>query len=203
MAVELPFSQACENNKRFILAILHRHLGAARNGSILEIGSGTGQHAEFFAAALPALNWLASDLRENLAGLNRRIEAAELENLPAALELDVTSERWPLERVDHVFSANSLHIMPASSVECFFAGVGQRLQQGGLLFVYGPFKYGGQFTTPSNEAFDGWLKARDPRSGVRDFETVNGLARQADLALLEDNPMPANNQMLVWRKTAS
>jgi len=102
--------------------------------------------------------------------------------------------------VDAVFTSNTLHIIDTASVENFFLGAGRCLAAGGLLLIYGPFKYGGEFTTQSNASFDGWLKERDPRSGLRDFEWVDELASAQDLLLLEDNAMPANNQLLVWRK---
>ena len=195
----LPFSQACENNKTFILEILQRHLTS--HGRVLEIGSGTGQHAEYFAARFPDLTWLCTDLAENLPGLNQRILQAALPNLPTAVELDVTRHDWPAGKVRAVFSANTLHIMPASAVKDFFPGVARQLETDGLLLVYGPFKYQGEFTTESNARFDQWLKARDPASGIRDFETLIGYAKEVGLELLEDNAMPANNQLLVWRRT--
>jgi len=195
----LPFSQACENNKDYILAILRRHLESCDRA--LEIGSGTGQHGTHFAAALPHLTWLSSDLQESLEGLNRRIAACSLPNLPPALELDVTWAEWPVDDISAVFSANTLHIMAASHVELFFRGVARHLPRSGRLLVYGPFKYRGQFTTRSNADFDIWLKNRDPRSGIRDFETVNRYAEQHGMRLLEDNAMPANNQLLVWEMT--
>ncbi len=195
----LPFSQASENNKSYILNSLRRHLSQA--DQVLEIGSGTGQHAEYFAMELPHIAWLSTDLRENLSNLNRRLTLAALPNLPAAIELDVTWSEWPLEQVGNIFSANSLHIMPESAVRSFFKGVMRHVADEGLLLVYGPFKYQGEFTTESNARFDQWLKARDPDSGIRDFETINSYALACGLELLEDNPMPANNQLLVWRRS--
>lgn len=195
----LPFSQASENNKPFILPILRRHLGQTHR--VLEVGSGTGQHAEYFAAELPHLLWQSSDLAENIPDLNRRLQQADRTNLPAARLLDVTDSDWGYGYVEAIFTANSLHIMSESSVAAFFAGVGRHLARDGLLLVYGPFKYQGDFTTESNARFDEWLKVRNPVSGIRDFETVNSYAGKIGLTLLEDNPMPANNQLLVWRRT--
>ncbi len=195
----MPFSQACENNKLPILEILKRHLESGRNRqSLLEIASGTGQHAVFFAESMPFLNWQATETSTNLEILKPRIADAELPNLSTPLALDVNGQ-WPMGIVDAVFSANSLHIISTRSVENFFMGVGLQLRAGGLLFVYGPFKYGEQFTSESNDRFDDWLRERDPASGIRDFEWVNDLATNAGLDLLEDNPMPANNQLLVWK----
>lgn len=195
----MPFSQACENNKLPILEVLKRHLETGQNRqTLLEIASGTGQHAAFFAAALPFLTWQATETSDNLEILRPRIADAELPNLPMPQALDVNGQ-WPMGIVDAVFSANSLHIISTRSVENFFMGVGLQLRAGGLLFVYGPFKYDEQFTSESNDRFDDWLKERDPASGIRDFEWVNDLATKAGLDLLEDNPMPANNQLLVWK----
>lgn len=198
MSTSLPFSQSCENNKDPILDVLIRHFTHA--GNVLEIAGGTGQHAEYFATHLPFLQWQSSDIPENVASLNLRIAAADLINLPLAIALDVTQSDWGVKEIDYVFSANSLHIMPATAVVDFFAHMNDVLVPGGILCVYGPFKYKGDFTTPSNAQFDVWLKNRNPLSGVRDFETVNALAQSAGLALLEDNAMPANNQLLVWQK---
>lgn len=196
---ELPFSQACENNKQVILQVLKRHL--QEGDHVLELAGGTGQHAVHFAENLPQLHWQSSDIPSNVDSLNLRIDEAQLPNLPSAITLDVNALSWGCDRPSAIFSANSLHIMSADSVENFFRGVGEHLVQDGKLIVYGPFKYGGEFTTPSNEGFDRWLKDRDPVSGVRDFEWVDELARQAGLEFVEDNAMPANNQCVVWRKT--
>ncbi|MGI9250396.1 MAG: DUF938 domain-containing protein [Pseudohongiellaceae bacterium] len=214
MTASLPFSQASENNKRPILDILKRHLSG--KSRLLEIGGGTGQHAVFFAEQFPGLIWQSSDVADNVASLNQRIAASALPNLPSAIALDVndppqlTGAEGSLAspRAGHpasanyeaVFSANSLHIMSMDSVVNFFSTVGGCLGAGGLLLVYGPFKYGGEFTTDSNAQFDIWLKQRDPVSGVRDFERVNALAVAEGLSLAEDNAMPANNQLLVWRR---
>ena len=195
----LPFSQASENNKRVILEVLAQHLTGG--DSVLEIGGGSGQHAVFFATCLRELHWQSSDVLSNFDSLNLRTSAAQLPNLPAAISLDVNDSDWNCPSCNVIYSANSLHIMAAASVENFFAGAGTLLHENGLLLAYGPFKYGGAFTTKSNARFDLWLKDRDPLSGVRDFEWVNGLAGSAGLSLIEDNAMPANNQFLVWKKT--
>lgn len=196
---DLPFSQASENNKQVILGILTRHL---KDGDdVLELAGGTGQHAVHFAANLPKLRWQSSDIPSNVDNLNLRLSAAKLENLPAAIAIDVNHFPWPSGSPSAVFSANSLHIMSADSVENFFKGIDEILQADGRLLIYGPFKYAGEFTTESNEGFDQWLKDRDPESGIRDFEWVNELAENAKLSLIEDNAMPANNQLLVWKKS--
>lgn len=192
---DLPFSQACENNKQPILDVLLRHLDDCR--SVLEIGGGTGQHAVYFAQHFAKVLWQSTDVPGNVDALNLRIEQAQLENLPRAIALDVNQKPWPSVSGDALFTANSLHIMSADSVENFFTEVGDHCKR--KLLVYGPFKYAGEFTTESNAHFDLWLKDRDPQSGVRDFEWVNRLAGAAGFELLEDNAMPANNQLLVWQ----
>ncbi len=198
MTNPLPFSQPSENNKQVILDILKRHLATA--DSLLEIGGGSGQHAVFFAEQFPRLRWQSSDIPSNVDSLNLRIAAAQLPNLPAAFALDVNDAPWNCCQCKAIYTANSLHIMSADSVENFFDGVAGQLQEGGRLMVYGPFRYDGAFTTESNARFDLWLKGRDPLSGIRDFEWVNSLASNAGLQLLEDNAMPANNQFLIWKK---
>ena len=200
MENQLPFSQACENNKQPILDVLQQHV--LNKETLLEIGGGTGQHAVFFAEQFPELQWLSTDVPSAVDTLNLRIKEANYPNLPLAFAIDVTAPTWKCEIVDAIFTANTLHIMGTAAVEKFFEGVGRNLLAGGLLLVYGPFKYRGKFTTDSNAQFDRWLKDRDPQSGVRDFEWVNELAENIGLVLVEDNAMPANNQLLVWRMTA-
>src|SRR5690606_26820083 len=168
--------------------------------------SGTGQHAVHFAAAMPWLRWQCSDRTEHLPGIRAWLDDAALANTPPPLELDVASDAWPRAgtadgRFDAAFSANTLHIMGWPEVEAFFAGVGRVLGDGGVLVVYGPFNDGGAYTSDSNRDFDGWLKARDPRSGIRDFEAVDALARGVGLRLLGDMAMPANNRCIAWRRT--
>jgi SAM-dependent methyltransferase len=195
---EKPWSQACENNKGPILAVLRRYLTDAR--TVLEIGSGTGQHAVFFAAALPRLVWQCSDLPANHAGIRLWLEEAGLTNVRPPLALDVTAENWGVAEVDAVFSANTAHIMHWPAVRAMIRGVGRVLKPDGLLLVYGPFSYGGRHTSESNARFDLSLRASDPGMGVRDFDAVAREAEAAGLGLVEDCPMPANNRLLVWQR---
>jgi SAM-dependent methyltransferase len=196
-----PFSEASERNKEPILRILE---GAFRNcRTVLEIGSGTGQHAVHFARHLPHLAWQPTDLAEGLPDLEKRVELEGPENLLPPIELDVRAHPWPVEPVAGIFTANTLHIMDWRSVEHFFEGVGRVLKPAGVLCVYGPFRYRGAFTTASNADFDRYLKVRDPASGIRDFEAVDALARGIGLALTADHAMPANNQMLVWSSSGA
>jgi Protein of unknown function (DUF938). len=196
--VTKPFAPSCERNQGPILEVLLRHLGGTRR--VLEIGSGTGQHAMHFAAAMPWLVWQSSDRADNLPGIAAWLDDAALPNTPPAIELDVDAP-WPDTTFDAVFTANSLHIMGWPQVEAFFAGVGAVLEVGGLLVVYGPFNYNGDFTSDSNRAFEQWLKDRDPASGIRDFEAIDTLARGIGLVLIEDNAMPANNRCLAWQRS--
>lgn len=197
--MEKPFSQACENNKRPILGVLQQAF--AQVDRVLEIGSGTGQHAVFFAEAMPWLIWQPSDRAENLPGIRAWCEAAALPNLRQPLTLDVAAAPWPDAGFDAVFSANTAHIMSWQAVELFVAGVGALLLSGGVFCLYGPFNYAGRYTSASNAQFDAWLKERDPLSGVRDFEALDALAHSAGLILAADHPLPANNRALVWRKS--
>jgi len=195
----LPFSPACERNREPILAVLRGCL--AEPARVLEIGGGTGQHAEHFASQLPLLHWQSSDRADYLPGLAARIRYAALPNLPAPVELDVARrELWPTESFDAAYSANTLHIMGWPEVEQFFAMVGEVLEPESTLIVYGPLNYGGRFTSESNAAFDAQLRADDPKRGIRDFEAVDALARAQGFRLAADIAMPANNRCLVWRR---
>ena len=193
-----PYSESCDQNRDAILKVIQPLLEKAR--SILEVGSGTGQHAVFMAAEMPHLQWHTSDRREHHPGISQWLAEAGLDNLHAPLELDVLCDSWPDREFDAVFSANTVHIMHWQDVEAFIAGVGQVLQSEGLFLLYGPFNYNGQFTSESNARFDLWLKERDSQSGVRDFESLNRLAMDAGLELMQDVAMPANNRILCWRK---
>ena len=197
----LAVSEACERNKGPILAVLTGALAAEH--SVLEIGSGTGQHAVHFARHLPHLSWQPSERSGELAALSERIRLEGPPNLRPAIELDVRSRPWPVSGVDAVFSANTLHIMAWAEVEEFFRGVGAVLRRPGVLCVYGPFRYGGEYTSASNADFDRYLHIRDPASGVRDFEALAALAAAQGLALAADHAMPANNRTLVWRRQAA
>ena len=192
-----PFSPSCERNRDPILAVL-RHQFAHRM-QVLEVGSGTGQHAVHFAAAMPWLRWQCSDRAQYLPGIQRWLDEAALPNTPAPLLLDVATGPWPSKTYDAVFSANTLHIMGWPEVEACFAGLDRALADAATLVVYGPFNYGGNYTSDSNRDFDASLRTRDPRMGIRDFEAVDALARGIGLALLADIAMPANNRCLVWR----
>lgn len=198
--MNLPFSQACENNKQPILDVLQRVFVGRRQ--ILEIGSGTGQHATFFASQLAPAIWQTSDRADNHQAINAWLTDRPAANLRAPLALDVDMAQWPIAGVvDAVFTANTCHIMAWSSVENMFARLSVALAVGGVLAIYGPFNYDNQYTSESNARFDSWLKAQALHQGIRDFAAVNDRASAAGMALLEDNTMPANNRLLVWLKT--
>ena len=186
-----PFSEPSERNRAPILAVLKRIL--KNHKRVLEIGSGTGQHAACFAPELPHLVWQASDVAANLPDIREWVSE------PAPLELDV-DKPWPNVDADAVFSANTCHIMSWPQVERLFAGVGALLPPGGVFALYGPFNYHGKHTSESNARFDAMLRTRDPASGLRDFEAICGLAKRAGLTLAEDNAMPANNRLLVFAR---
>ena len=191
-----PHSAACERNRDPILTVLRRHFADRRR--VLEIGSGTGQHAVHFAAGLPHLVWQATDRRESHDGIRAWLEEAALPNTPLPLVLDVRGP-WPRQRYDAVFTANTLHIMSWAEVQTTFAQLPDVMTADAKLAVYGPFNYGGRFTSASNEQFQAVLKGWGAHMGIRDFEAVDALARHAGLRLVEDCAMPANNRCLVWQ----
>ena len=201
-AAGLHFSQACENNQAPIFEVLQTVFNDRQH--VLEIGSGTGQHSVFFAPRLPQLVWQTSDLlasHESIAAWHQAHGAA---NLRAPVEFDVASSNWPQPAdavpFDAAFTSNTCHIVAWPLVERMFCLVGQHLPKGGVFAIYGPFNYGGQFTSDSNRAFDASLRARDAKMGIRDFESIDALARGIGLRLEEDVAMPANNRCLVWRR---
>ncbi|MGB1272199.1 MAG: DUF938 domain-containing protein, partial [Endozoicomonas sp.] len=191
-----PFSQACENNKKPILEVITPYFQGG--GSVLEIGSGTGQHGVFFASHLPNLQWHTSDRVENHEGIGLWISEAGLSNLHLPVTLDVRAGQWPLAEFDGVFSANTAHIMSWPEVVAMFEGVGRVLSSGGFFCLYGPFNDHGRFTSDSNARFDQHLKARASHMGIRNFEAVDELANENCLKLVKDHAMPANNRTLVW-----
>ena len=184
-----PFSEASERNRAPILEVLRRVFSKSRR--VLEIGSGTGQHAAYFAPALAHLVWQTSDVAEHLPGIREWVSD------PAPIELDV-DKPWPKVQADAVFSANTCHIMSWAQVERMFEGVGRLRPE--VLALYGPFHSDGRHTSESNARFDDMLRARDALSGIRDFEKIDALARAAGLTLQEDNAMPANNRLLVFQQ---
>lgn len=195
-----PCAESCEQNKQPILSVLKRLLVDASR--VLEVGSGTGQHAVYFAGAMPHLFWQTSELAENHPGIHAWLDEAGLPNTGAPFDLDVAAA-WPEQSYDAVFSANTVHIMSWPEVELLFQGVAKTLENGGCFALYGPFNFHGQYTSESNRSFDQWLKARDPKSGIRNFEDLDALARQHGLIFQEDIGMPMNNRILVWHRNSA
>jgi len=194
--MEKPFSQSSENNKDYILNVLK---GAFQDtNSVLEIGSGTGQHAVHFARNLPHLNWQPSDIEINLPGIGLWLYESELPNIKEPVLLDVNKLPWEVGKFEGLFTANTLHIIAKAEIENLFQGIAQVLKDHGTLCIYGPFNYDGEYTSPSNERFDGWLYRQNPKSAIRDFEWVNSLAENVGLVLTQDHEMPANNRLLEW-----
>ncbi len=197
------FSSACERNCAPILSVLREAFAERRR--VLEIGSGTGQHAVYFGTKLPHLVWQTSDLPENHPSIIAWQREAELPNVLPPLSLNVTGNHWPVaakNRIfDAVFSANTCHIMAWAEVQAMFAGIGRLLSTDGVLCIYGPFNYAGRFSSPSNARFDASLKQQAAHMGIRDFEAINQLATDQGLSLRQDHAMPANNRLLEWRHT--
>jgi len=193
---QLPHSAACDRNREPILAVLREYLPTT--GNLLEIGSGTGQHAVAFAPQFPQLRWQPSDRPEHLAGIQAWLRAQPATNLGRPIAFDVEQPYWPSGPFEAIYSANTLHIMSWAQVKRLFAKLPSLLAPQARLLIYGPFNYAGDYSSPSNREFDCLLKQRDPDSGIRDFEAVDALATQAGLKLLIDQAMPANNQLLVW-----
>jgi SAM-dependent methyltransferase len=222
-----PYAESSEVNKVPILAVLKDIF--AEHKRVLEIASGTGQHAVYFGRELPHLTWQPSELPQHLPGIQAWLDEAQLPNVLAPLAIDVNDAHWPFIKSvrpelvegqalsitvrpevskdeglpdstspDAIFNANTVHIISWPEVECMFAHIARVIEPGGCVCLYGPYNYGGKFTSESNARFDAWLKSRDPNSGVRDFEAVNRLATSHGLELLRDIAMPSNNRILVW-----
>lgn len=199
MSTSKPFAPACERNQQPIAEILKSAFQSVNQ--VLEIGSGTGQHAVYFAGKMPWLHWQPSDVENNIAGIQAWVDDAALPNLSSPLVLDVNDDHWPVNRFDALFTANSLHIMSWESVKSFMQNGAQRLDLNGYLATYGPFNYGGNYTSASNAQFDQWLKQQSQQSAIRNFEDMAELAARHALELCEDYAMPANNRLLLWKKT--
>jgi len=192
------YSPSCERNKEPILEVLREILTVP--GLVLEIGSGSGQHAVHFAHSLPHVQWQPTDVDDCLPGISAWRAEAGLANLREPLALDLFSDSWPLAMAQAIVCINTIHIVSWRGVERLFAGAGRLLAPGGVMYVYGPYRYADRPLEASNEEFDRWLKARDPASGVRLFENVNRLAGQNGLKLAGDRAMPANNRSIWWIK---
>ncbi len=195
--INKPYAESCDQNREPIRRQLDRF--APDCNSVLEIASGTGQHAVYFARCYPHLRWQTSDLPQHHAGIQAWIDDSDCSNVSSPLALDVCGA-WPQQRYDLIFSANSVHIMSSQAAEQFLRQAPNCLNAGAMLMLYGPFNYAGRYTSPSNAHFDDWLKQRDPASGIKDFEWLNAIARESGLDIVDDVAMPANNRILIFRK---
>jgi SAM-dependent methyltransferase len=191
-----PFSQACELNKASILDVLKDVLRDRHR--VLEVASGTGQHAVYFGANLPYLSWQTSDIQQNIDGIHAWLKDANLPNVLAPLTLDVNDAMWPVGKFDAIFNANTVHIISWLEVQRLFNHIASVITPGAIVCFYGPYNYNQQFTSESNARFDASLKVRDPSSGIRDFEAINALAVSHGFTLQKDIAMPSNNRLLVW-----
>ena len=197
---ELPFAPASERNRQPILDRLLELLPS--RGSLLEIGSGTGQHAVFFAPRFEGLEWQTSERAGEIPGLAARLEREGSPNIPDPLELDVLKDGWPERKFNAIFSANTSHIMCWEAVCAMFEGVGNHLLVHGRFCLYGPFNRNGAFTAPSNEDFHRQLLARNAGMGLRDIEALETLALGHQMELEQEIEMPVNNLLLVFQKVS-
>ena len=193
-----PYAESCEQNQQPILDVLKTVF--TEPGKVLEVGSGTGQHAVFFTQQLPHVHWFPTDVEDALPGIRLWIAEAGHDRITLPRALDVNMEIWPFRNMDYVFTANTTHIISWPEVKSMFRGISQSLKTGGIFCQYGPFNYNGQYTSPSNQSFDQWLKNRDPESGIRNFEDLVLLAKEHHMILYADYIMPANNRILAWQK---
>ena len=192
-----PYSASAEQNRDAILSVLQQEFKHAQ--SILEIGSGTGQHAVYFGQHLPYLTWQASDKEENINGIQMWISETNRENVLSPIAIDV-DKQWPDKNYDGAFAANVAHIMHWHETEAMFAGLASVLTSNAIFCLYGPFNMNGNYTSESNREFDQWLQARDPESCIRDKTALDNLAKNNAFELRNDWEMPANNRILSWKK---
>ncbi len=196
--IHKPFSESCVQNQQAILEVLLPLLKDKER--LLEIGSGTGQHAVFFAKHMPHLIWQTSDQSMYHGGIKLWLDDAGLDNTLPPLSLDVSTDKWPETTFDTIFSANAVHIMSWENVVDYFNNGSPLLESEGYFILYGPFNYDGKYTSESNARFDQWLKNNDPKSCIKDFEKLNDLAEKGHMKLVDDIAMPANNRILIWKK---
>lgn len=198
--MELPFSAAAQRNQMPIYEVLNSYM-TSDGGRLLEIGSGTAQHATFLGAKFPNLHWVTSDQPDNHAGIKMRLKTEKLVNVHGPEKLVIGEDDFPGKKpFDYVFTANTLHIMSWKLNKSLFKLLGKRLREGALTFFYGPFNYDGEYSSPSNAEFDKLLKTKDPSSGIRNFEDIVKVMEKAGFKLLKDHEMPANNRLLVFER---
>jgi cyclopropane fatty-acyl-phospholipid synthase-like methyltransferase len=196
---EKPYSPACDRNKDPILNVL-KDVITDDDRRLLEIGSGTGQHAVHMAPHFPRLEWYPTDLSKNLKGMSLWFDEFKIASIQKPTRMEVGKDELPKLKFDIIFTANTFHIMHWKEVKSLIKQFGGRLREGARVVIYGPFKYGGEFTSASNEEFDRELKAEDPSSGIRSFEDVNNAMEKNGFELTMDVEMPANNRVLVYTR---
>ena len=192
------FSETAEENKTLVLPVILPYLKGAKNA--LEIASGTGQQIVYFAEQTPEITWQPSDLSENIRAIMAWVESANLDNILQPKVLDVANPEWSVDKIDFVYTSNSLHIMSWWHVKSLFEHLGKLMAAGCYFCVYGPFCFSGVHVSDSNLRFDQFLKQRDPQSGVRDLDALKLLAKEQGIVLNNSVEMPHNNHILVWQK---
>ena len=197
--MEKPYSAACDNNKGPILEVLKQYI-TPENRKLLEIGTGTGQHAVFMAREFPHIDWITSDRAQNHEGIKQWLTEARVNNLKGPIQFAIGKDEFPRNSFDLVFNSNTFHSMSWKECKTLMKMLGNRLREGAQVFIYGPFNYNGTFTSESNRDFDGLLKARDPQSGIRSFEDVDANMKKNGFAFCKDHEMPANNRLLVYTR---
>jgi len=194
----MKFSDACERNKIPILKVLNEELDS---GIVLEIGSGTGQHSVFFSKEIPSIKWYPSETISNFESLNTFVTNYQNNNLQTPSVIDITQDQWIDFKVDYVFTSNTFHIINNALLTFFFYQSSKVIKANGKLIIYGPFKFDNQFNSPSNQTFDELLKASDSFSGLKNFEEIVNIALKFDFIFSKKYEMPANNNILVFKKS--
>ncbi len=194
-----PFSAACERNRDPIFDVLRQYI-KPEHTHLLEIGSGTGQHAVYFAPHFKHMTWITSDVPAHHLGMVMWFKEFKIPNISGPIRFKVGIDEFPKQPVNIVYTANTFHIMSWKNVKTLMKMFGHRLRKNSLVMIYGPFNYDGKFTSPSNEQFDRMLKEENPDSGIRNFEDVNKAMIKNGFELLKDHEMPANNRMLIYKR---
>ena len=197
--MDLPFSLACEKNKGPILEVLLNVI-LSSDRRALEIGSGSGQHVEYFAPFFPQIEWFPTEIPKNFLRLTQWYDQTNISNIQKPTRLDIAKDDFPKLKFDVVYTSNTLHVMHWKECKVFFKLLGNRLREGSRAIFYGPFKYEGQFTSDNNALLDESLKRDDPLMGIRSFEDVQNNMIKNGFELLEDFDMPDHNQMLVFQR---